>query len=109
MSMAILIKGMEMPFTCLTCDFHKCAGGVWDFCSLTKRRQFRFKNRPKNCPLIEVPEPHGDLIDRDALPKPRVEWEDIVNAPTVIPASESKERHAFLPQYELTPRSEEGE
>lgn len=28
--------------------------------------------------------------------------------PTVIPASESKERPAFLPQYELTPRSEEG-
>ena len=65
--MAILIKSMKMPFTCLTCDFHKCAGGVGDFCSLTKRRQFRFKNRPKDCPLIEVPEPHGRLIDADAL------------------------------------------
>ena len=40
---------------------------------------------------VHVPEPHGDLIDRDALPKPRVEWEDIVNAPTVIPASEEGE------------------
>ena len=65
--MTILIKDMKMPFTCLDCDFHKCAGGVGDFCSLTKRRQFRFKNRPKNCPLIELPEPHGNLIDRDAL------------------------------------------
>lgn len=64
--MSILIKGMEMPFTCLTCDFHKCAGGVGDFCSLTKRRQFRFKNRPKDCPLIELP-PHGRLIDAEAL------------------------------------------
>ena len=42
----------------------------------------------EKCPLIEVPEPHGDLIDRDALPTPRVEWEDIVNAPTIIQASE---------------------
>lgn len=64
--MGVLIEGMEMPFTCLTCDFHKCAGGVGDFCSLTKRRQFRFKNRPKDCPLIEVPEPHGRLGDLDA-------------------------------------------
>ena len=64
--MSVLIRGMEMPFTCLTCDFHKCAGGVGDFCSLTKSRQFRFKNRPKDCPLIELP-PHGRLIDADAL------------------------------------------
>ncbi len=42
----------------------------------------------EKCPLIEVQEPHGDLIDRDALPTPRVEWEDIVNAPTIIQASE---------------------
>ena len=35
---------------------------------------------------VELPE-HGDLIDRDALPKERVEWEDIVNAPVVIPSN----------------------
>ena len=34
---------------------------------------------------VSVPE-HGDLIDRDALPPSRVEWEDILNAPIVIPA-----------------------
>lgn len=39
---------------------------------------------------VPVP-PHGDLIDRDALPTPRVEWEDIVNAPTIIPASKEGE------------------
>jgi len=99
--MAVLVKGIEMPFTCLTCDFHKCAGGVGDFCSLTKRRQFRFKNRPKDCPLIEVPEPHGDLVDRDKLRSKEfiqngdayavVMSRDIRNAPTVIPASEVEE------------------
>lgn len=62
----IYIPGMEMPFTCLTCDFHKCAGGVGDFCSLTKKRQFRFKNRPKDCPLVPVPD-HGDLVDKQRM------------------------------------------
>lgn len=38
---------------------------------------------------VSVPE-HGDLIDRDALPPSRVEWEDIVNAPTIIPADSPK-------------------
>ena len=108
--MSVLIRGMEMPFTCLTCDFHKCAGGVGDFCSLTKRRQFRFKNRPKDCPLIEIPETHGRLIDTDALKKilataiPQyslagcttyadsdiMRWID--EAPTVIPAGPEEEK-----------------
>lgn len=64
--MSVLIEGMDIPFTCLTCDFHKCAGGVGDFCTLAKKRQFRFKNRPAWCPLVEIP-PHGRLGDLDAL------------------------------------------
>jgi hypothetical protein len=61
--MGVYISGMEMPFTCLSCDFHKCAGGIGDYCTLTKKKQFRFKNRPSYCPLVHVP-PHGDLIER---------------------------------------------
>ena len=64
--MSVYIKGMEMPTTCLSCDFHKCAGGVGDYCTLTKKKQFRFKNRPSYCPLVPVP-PHGRLIDGDYL------------------------------------------
>ena len=36
-------------------------------------------------------QPHGRLIDADALPYLDIEWEDIVNAPTVIEAEEVKE------------------
>ena len=51
--------------------------------------EVRAFKRLEKCPILcEVSEPHGDLIDRDALPTPRVEWEDIVNAPTIIQASE---------------------
>ena len=78
--MSILIKGMEMQGNCGWCPLRgSCVHRIYIEC------------RPEDCPLIEVPEPHGDLIDRDALPKPRVEWEDIVNAPTIIPASEEAE------------------
>ena len=53
--------------------------------------------RAKQCPLIEVPEPHGRLIDADALinDHPRTwttyDLQRIANAPTVIPASEGDE------------------
>ena len=91
--MSILIKGMEMPTSCRACHLKMncddCEGrecvcvplhqkiGYLDDLLVDKCRD--------DCPLIEVP-PHGDLIDRDALPMGRVEWEDIVNAPIIIEA-----------------------
>lgn len=92
---------LEMPKDCPMCPFaHYDMFNTFCGCDITRGKRWAVKNdkdyaesstRPDWCPLIEVPEPHGDLIDRDALPKPRVEWEDIVNAPTVIPASEEGE------------------
>ncbi len=93
--MAVLLKNMEMPRTCYDCKLRR-RNGLKLICPVLERSykiadtQILFV-REKDCPLIEVPEPHGDLIDRDALPTPRVEWEDIVNATAVIPASEGGE------------------
>lgn len=42
-----------------------------------------------DCPLVEVPN-HGRLIDADALPID-IEWEDILDAPTVVEADVSEE------------------
>ena len=85
----LLIKGMEMPQNCSNCNWSRYSfPNAW--CSMTHHKvdiEVAKNGRPDDCPLIEVSEPHGDLIDRDALPTPRVEWEDVVNAPTVIPAS----------------------
>lgn len=54
--MSILIKGKKMPKCCVAC---------WaaEIC----RYYDRFSNyeRPEHCPLVEVPEPHGRLIDAD--------------------------------------------
>ena len=54
--MDILIKGMEMPKNCGWCPLRaSCVHRIYMEC------------RPEYCPLIEVPEPHGRLIDADAL------------------------------------------
>ena len=53
--MSILIKGMEMPESCDTCFLSK-----WDTCNE------RFYCMFDDCPLVEVPAPHGDLIDIDS-------------------------------------------
>ena len=87
--MSVCVKGMYLPPSCYFCPM---TNDGFYICKANNPHKLLEEDceerRPNWCPLIEVPEPHGDLIDRDALPKPRVEWEDIVNAPTVIPASE---------------------
>lgn len=83
----ILIKGMEMPKSCHECRMYEA--DIY-YCSTADRVidiPDSSEGRCAFCPLVPVP-PHGDLIDRDALPTSRVEWEDIVNAPTIIPAEE---------------------
>lgn len=68
--MSVLIKGIKKPKRCSGFDGSKCPflddedncvlqeliGGTWD-------------DLYANCPLVELPERHGDLIDRDALRK----------------------------------------
>ncbi len=83
--MGVYIKGMQMPKGCNECCF--CSGymtgqarilGYVCLASLGKEDSVRgrrkidelcFPYRPNWCPLVELPEKHGDLIDRDALRK----------------------------------------
>ena len=90
--MGVYIKGMEMPKNCAGCFLRvgQCSKRIY------------MENRPSDCPLNEVPEPHGRLGDLDALPwylantsvkyATYEDWEmlcdAIATAPTVIPASE---------------------
>ena len=54
---SVLIRGMEMPKNCGTCFLR--VGGC-------KQRMY-MEQRPKYCPLVEIPTPHGDLVDRNKL------------------------------------------
>ena len=75
--MGVYIKGVEMPT--------KKNGAVL---IIYPNGKCAFEDG-KTYQAVPVP-PHGDLIDRDALPTSRVEWEDIVNAPTIIEAEEGE-------------------
>lgn len=57
--MSILIKGMEMPKNC-----HGC--WITDYC-LEYHFGIFANGNGKPCPLVEIPTPHGRLIDADAI------------------------------------------
>lgn len=65
--MGIYIKGMEMPKKCYGCfqEYHP-VNLLSGTCKLTGESTdgFAYKRR-EDCPLIEVSEPHGRLIDAD--------------------------------------------
>lgn len=101
--MAIYIKGMEMPKVCYEC---KMLDDHYDYpcCIITgEQRGYNFRTRERrmdNCPLTEIPEPHGRLIDADKAiedyanygishPYDAFDLKDIMDdSPTVIEGSE---------------------
>lgn len=107
--MSVLICGMEMPNHCGECGVEWCER--WK--RLIVAGMPSAKARPEDCPLVPVP-PHGRLIDADELKDVQQADADffkgssdygekcrydeainavanIVNAPTIIPASEEAE------------------
>ena len=63
----ILIRGMAMPKTCQICrtaKFDRIVGcEEWDRLSIAQRMYMR----SETCPLVPLPEGHGDLIDLNAF------------------------------------------
>ena len=101
--MSVLIKKMGMPKRCVDCE--KISGESYQ-CPLTSPSPKKdwmveiTQKRIVECPLIEVPVPHGRLIDADELKKNRINlygttdvvlMVDIENAPTIIEAERSEE------------------
>lgn len=61
--MSILIKGMDMPISCEKCPL--CCDYL--YCIIDESLRMFLYNRHPNCPLVEIPTPHGRLIDADLL------------------------------------------
>ena len=66
--MSVLIKGMDMPEKCSRCNIED----DWYYCPLANgdngdTAELRYDERLINCPLVEIPEKHGRLIDADEL------------------------------------------
>lgn len=62
--MSVIIKGMEMPNACPSCPFvmaYYCLLiGISDDNEVTNY----INERHPKCPLVEIPTPHGDLVDQ---------------------------------------------
>ena len=103
--MSILIKGMEMPKCCRECPCieYSAFSSNSDWCCLNKADIHDKTVVSSDCPLVEIPSKHGDLIDRDSLqkqshvieeyhpelqrqgmPKKVIYIEDVEKAPTII-------------------------
>lgn len=114
--MGIYIPNMEMPTSCYACMFFtqtdhwnkEDEADILSYCKRTGEKTWESVNGYlPNCPLVSIPTPHGDLIDRDEARGSIKPWspEDERNgctfdtvkklmhtmldrAPTIIPASE---------------------
>ena len=105
--MSVLIKGMEMPKNCAYCPLSEYRNSSILDCkqigtvgTASRDTHNVLNRRHPNCPLIEIPTPHGGLIDEDELANktfysktsaPYITYKTFVDAPTVIEPEGSEE------------------
>lgn len=69
--MSVLIKNMVMPENCMHCPFPAVGtDAFYCHCPTMDGKEYDFEHanrRPFDCPLVELPEHHGRLIDADRL------------------------------------------
>lgn len=58
--MSVVVRGMKMPASCQECQFND--ENIW--CLTPGDWHEKHFGEPDYCPLVELPEHHGDLIDR---------------------------------------------
>ena len=69
--MSVIIKGKKLPKSCDSCDLIQFDDeGLEAHCPLSP--YYRWCGtppdyRPEGCPLVEIPTPHGRLIDENEL------------------------------------------
>jgi len=65
--MSVIVKGMKMPEKCGSCDLFHAESPM--HCTVVKGHKTvgapYGMPRPEWCPLVALPDTHGDLIDRD--------------------------------------------
>lgn len=98
--MSVIIKGMEMPKNCSGCPLNydqmacKVTGTRWWSDTMVLMGFDSDKEKLYDCPLVEIPTPHGRLIDADAIQTYEMDVFGkrlmvIDTAPTVIEGSET--------------------
>lgn len=70
--MSILIKGINPPSCCKSCQLIAWNNDTGFYCAvlsdnLVKRACSMDGSKRGDCPLVEIPEPHGRLIDASVM------------------------------------------
>ena len=76
--MSVLIKDMRIPSDCRECplsEYHERTGKTWckpaDGILADNYKSIPFDGRHEWCPLVDLPEHHGDLVDVK-----EIRWDD---------------------------------
>ena len=87
--MSVIVKDMQTPSECGYCPLCRYFSSVGaTICMVTQAtlaedyKTIRFDGRHKECPLVELPEKHGRLVDADTL---IAEWKDVLNTDDISP------------------------
>ena len=78
--MSVLIKSMKMPTSCAMCGVRPEAKCFVNYKWLLEHPAF-YEERLSDCPLIEIPTPHGALIDMDDFLS---EWSELESYRTAM-------------------------
>lgn len=79
--MSIIIKGMDKPKDCSYCILaNKHINGLCE-----AKYYCRLEADFEHCPLVEIPTPHGRLIDADQITL-ECQWCSLDDAPTILEA-----------------------
>lgn len=60
--MSVLVKDMDLPEDCFSCPLKEEG-----FCNITNAYAAQIYERNSDCPLVELPEHHGRLIDENEV------------------------------------------
>lgn len=63
--MSIIVKGMQMPKNCAECPV--ALSGKYCRINKTHTTYIKLPIRPDHCPLVELPEKHGRLIEEKEI------------------------------------------
>ena len=101
--MSIVIKGLNLPSNCNECYLMEDSGCIVTGYHWVTRGYIDMgfdpaEDRHKNCPIIELPESHGRLIDgdeaerrlrpRDFSQQPWLSRYDLKSLPTIVPGED---------------------
>ena len=82
--MSVVVRGMEVPKRCQNCRIGETDETGDAYCLLLDEWADREDYEPlPNCPLLPLPDGHGDLIDRDAVQIPSgngLTWEGMIES-----------------------------